>query len=129
MKAVFTLLLVLLFVFEAGSTYSADLTSLSKKAAQLQMYMSRVETVRLLGKPTWAVIPSDVGEFALPDPRIKLELYWNNPGCTPVVVQFNSAYKVTGWDQGRFYCGKDAHLFGPKGEYSCKLSDRSKLCK
>ena len=109
--------------------FSGELTTLSKKASQLKLKASRQSVINLLGNSTWAILPSDKGEFALPDPRIKLELHWKNTPCSPVIVQFDSAHKVTGWDEGRGFCGKDAHLFEPSNEYSCEKSDRTKFCK
>jgi hypothetical protein len=111
------------------SAYSGGVTKLSKKASRLKIGMSRQSVLTLLGRPTWAIIPGDSGDFSLPDPRLKLELYWKNPGCSPVVVQFNAGLKVTGWDEGRAYCGKDAHLLQPTDAYSCHKSDRVRFCK
>ena len=109
--------------------FAGRTTELSKKASSLKAGMSRNSVIKLLGNPTWAIIPGDAYDFTLPDPRIKLELYWKNPGCSPVIVQFNARYKVTGWDEGRIYCGKDAYLFEPAGNYSCNKSDRIRYCK
>ena len=124
-----TLILSLVIMLPFSYAFSGEVTSLSKKASGLKIGMSRQSVISLLGNPAWAVIPGDKGDFSLPDPRIRLELYWKNTPCSPVVVQFNSAYKVTGWDEGRAFCGKDAQLFEPSNEYSCGKGDRSKLCK
>jgi len=131
MRKIHVSILILLFLIVLSFSYafSGEITSLSKKASELKIGMSRQVVISLLGHPTWAVIPVDKGDFALPDPRIKLELYWKNTPCSPVVVQFNSVYKVTGWDEGRAYCGKDAYLLEPPNEYSCGKADRSKICK
>lgn len=129
MKKIYIPILILIIVFPLSYAFSGEITALSKKASKLKLRMSRQSAINLLGHSTWAVIPSDKGELALPDPRIKLELYWKNPDCTPVIVQFDSSYKVTGWDEGRAYCGKDAYLFEPPVEYSCSKSDRKKYCK
>jgi len=118
-----------MIILPLSYAFSGGVTSLSKKASELKIGMSRKVVINLLDHPTWAVIPSDKGDFALPDPRIKLELYWKNTPCSPVVVQFNSVYKVTGWDEGRVYCGKDAYLLEPPNNYSCGKADRSKFCK
>lgn len=122
-------LFFLMMVLSFSYAFSGEITSLSKKASRLKLRMSRQEVISLLGHPTWAVIPGDKGDLALPDPRIRLELYWKNTPCSPVIVQFDSAYKTTGWDQGRAVCGKDVHLFDPPKEYLCGKADRSKLCK
>jgi hypothetical protein len=105
------------------------MTALSQKASQLKMGMTREAVIRLLGSPTWASIPGDTGEFAIPAPQIALELFWRNPDCAPVVVDFDYNLRVIGWDEGRAICGKDAHLFQPSEEYSCNKSDRAKFCK
>lgn len=123
------LILIIMIILPLSYAFSGEVTSLSKKASGLKIGMSRQAVISLLGHPTWAVIPGDKGDLALPDPRIKLELYWKNTPCSPVVVQFNSVYKVTGWDEGRAFCGKDAHLLEPPNEYSCGKADRSKFCK
>ena len=130
MKRIMFVFVITLLVFLLPSfTSPGGLTSLSKKAAFLMLGMHHEAVINLLGQATWAVIPGDKGELALPDPRIRLELYWKNPGCAPVVVQFNHDFKVIGWDEGRAYCGKDAHLLEPSGEYSCNKPDRAKFCK
>lgn len=125
----FISILILIIVFPFPYASASDLTTLSKEASQLKLRTSRQSVIKLLGHSTWAVIPSDKGELALPDPRIKLELYWKNTPCSPVVVQFDSAYKTSGWDEGRSFCGKDAHQFEPPKEYSCDKLDRAKFCK
>lgn len=109
--------------------FAGKISELSKKASSLKIGMSRQSVITLLGPPTWAVIPDETHDFTLRDPRIKLELYWKNPGCSPVIVQFNAKFNVSGWDEGRIYCGKDAHLFEPAEDYSCNLPDRARYCK
>ena len=123
------IILTVMVVLPWSYAFSGEVTSLSKKASGLKIGMPRQVVISLLGHPTWAVIPNDKGELALPDPRIKIELYWKNTPCSPVVVQFNSAHKVTGWDEGRAFCGKDAHLFEPSNDYSCVKAERAKFCK
>jgi len=129
MKKIYIPILILIIVIPLSYAFSGEVTTLSQKASELKLRMSRKAVINLLGHPTWAVMPSDKGEWALPDSRIKLELYWKNTPCSPVIVQFNSAYKVTGWDEGRGFCGKDVHLFEPSNEYSCGKSDRKIFCK
>jgi len=119
----------MLTVILSAFLFAGKITELSKKASNLKMGMSRQSVISLLGPATWAVIPGDTYDFTLPDPRIKLELYWKNPGCSPVIVQFNAKLKVLGWDEGRIYCGKDAHLFEPAEDYSCGKPNREKYCK
>lgn len=116
-------------IFSLSYALAAEFTSLSKKASKLKLRMSRQTVIGNLGQPTWAVIPSDKGEVSLPDTNIKLELHWKNTPCSPVVVQFDSAYKVIGWDEGRAICGKDAHIFELSNKYSCGKKNRAKLCK
>jgi len=99
------------------------ITKLSKRASKLNVRMSREEVFNLLGWPTWVVMSGDEGKLALPDPGIELELYWKNPGWRPVVVQFDESYEVTGWDEGRTYCGDDVRLFEPSDEYLCSKVD------
>ena len=123
------LMLSLMIIFASSYAFSGQVTSLSKKASRLKIGMSRKSVISLLGHATWAVIPGDKGDLALPDSMISLELYWRNRPCSPVVVEFDSAYKATGWDEGRAICGKDAQLFEPSNKYSCDKADRLKLCK
>lgn len=129
MKKIQVLIVALIVAFPLSHALSGEITSLSRKASGLKIGMTRQAVINLLGASTWAVIPGDQGDLALPDPRIRLELYWKNPPCSPVVVQFDSSYKVTGWDEGRAICGKDAHLFEPSNEYLCGKADRTKFCK
>ncbi len=118
-----------MIILPLSYAFSGEVTDLSKKASRLNMRMSQQAVIALFGHPTWAVIPNDKGDWALPDPRRKLELYWKNTPCSPVIVSFNSAYRVTGWDEGWGFCGKDAHLGTPSNEYSCGKADRSKFCR
>jgi hypothetical protein len=90
--------------------------------------MSREAVIQLIGPATWASIPSDTGEFGIPDPSIRLELYWRNPGCTPVVVDFDSNLGVVGWDEGRV-CLEGSELAEPSDEYSCAKPDRARYCR
>jgi hypothetical protein len=91
------------------------------------MGMPKSEVIGALGKPTWVVLPTDTGERALPDSRIALELYWANPGCTPVVVQFNASLRATGWDEGRL-CVEGVEVFNPTEDVSCSKPDRREHC-
>jgi hypothetical protein len=125
----FISILVLILVFPLPYAFSGDPTALSKKAAQLKLTTSRQSAIKLLGHSTWAVIPGDKGEWAITDPGIKLELYWKNRPYAPVVVQFDSADKVVGWDEGRDSCAVYCKYFEPPNEYACSKSDRAKFCK
>lgn len=129
MRKIQILIIALIMVFPLSNAFSGTVTNLSKKASGLKIGLSHQAVISLLGNPAWAVIPGDKGDLSLPDSRIRLELYWKNTPCSPVVVQFDSTNKVTGWDEGRAFCGKDAHLFEPSDEYACGKVDRSKLCK
>ncbi len=123
------IVLTLMIVLPLSYAVSGEVTDLSQKAKKLNLRMTRQAVIGLLGRPTWAVIPSDGGEFTLPDPRVKLDLYWKNTPCSPVIVMFNSAYRVTGWDEGWGFCGKNVHLFSPSDDYSCAKADRVKFCR
>lgn len=123
-----SIMMTCLSVFIVSSAFSAEITSLSKKAATLTIGMSRQDVVSLLGIPSWAVIPTDKGDFHLSSVRAILGLYWKNTPCSPVVVDFDDAYKVIGWDEGRALCGDDASLYEPSIEYSCSKKDRAELC-
>jgi len=114
---------------EAQNNLSGSMTILSKKASGLKIGMKRKVVISLFGHASWAVMPGDKGDLALPDPRIKLELYWKNTPCSPVAVQFDSAYKVIGWDEGRASCGEDAYFLEPPDDYSCAKADRSNFCR
>lgn len=127
-KVYFGLLVLSVILIAFYSAMAGKITALSKKASQLKMGMSREIVIQLLGPATWASIPSDTGEFAIPDPSIKLELYWRNPGCTPVVVDFDSNLRVVGRDEGRV-CLDGSELSEPTDEYSCAKHDRVRFCK
>ena len=104
-------------------------TALSKKASMLKFKLTKKEVIRLLGPATWAVIPGDTGDFTLPGKTFGLVLYWKNDPCTPVIVDFNIDFRVTGWDEGWAICGEEAQYFGPSDDYSCSKPDRSSYCK
>ena len=104
-------------------------TELSQKAANLKMGMSHPQVLRLLGNPTWAITQSDEGEWALPDNRIRIELWWENGNCNPVSVAFNSSMQVSGWDEGRALCVSGKYTIVPDDTLSCQNADRKKLCK
>ena len=85
MRFVTRVIVAMIIVLAIGaSTYSHALTELSRLAGKLSMGMSRQAVTSLLGHADWIIGPNDRGEFALP-PGITMELYWRNPGCTPVI--------------------------------------------
>lgn len=101
---------------------------LSQKAAQLVIGMLRKDVIALLGEPTWAALPRDGNDFIIQDPSIAFSLYWKNPGCAPIAVDFNKQQKIMGWDQGRI-CLAGAEKLEPPAKYSCSKRDRTYLCK
>lgn len=104
-------------------------TRLSQLAENLSTGMDQPAVIQLLGPAHWAILPGDGGELALLDSLILLELRWDNPACTPVVVDFDLGGKVSGWDGG-VVCGADWYeLSKPGDEYLCGLPDRAKYCK
>lgn len=105
----------------------ATATDLSTKAARLKMGMSRAEAIKLLGPATWAVLPSDTGKDALPDPSIVLLLAWKNPGCTAVRIHFDARMHVIGWDEGRL-CMTGAERFDLPDQFLCNRQDRRAKC-
>lgn len=119
-------LLVVLIAMPSKRT-SQKQASLSDRASQLQLQMTRQEVIAHLGSPTWAIIPKDTGEWALPDPRIKLELHWRNGDCTSVAVSFGDRQEVVGWDEGRVCVGGAIELL-PRAEHSCARADRQRYC-
>ena len=129
MKKSYFLFTCVLFLFLfSHSALSNVYTELSLKASGMSAGMSRSEVISLLGPPSWAVIKGDTGKFTIEDPNIHLVLYWKNGECSPVIVRFDSGLKVSHWEDGSDYCGKDAHLFEPSDEYSCSKPDRTKQC-
>jgi len=107
-----------------------EITPLSAKAGRLDVGLTRPQVVKRLGRPTWAVLPGDTGDFKIPDPSVWLALVWKNAPCAPVVVDFDRNEKVIGWDEGRSVCGKDVELLRlePSASRSCTLAGRSNFC-
>lgn len=104
------------------------ISALSQKAAELKMGMSHKEVMHMLGDATWAALPRDGKDYILPDPSVALSLYWKNPGCVPVAVDFDKQHKLIGWNQGRL-CIDGAERLEPPAKYDCTKKDRSKFCK
>lgn len=102
-------------------------TALSEKAATIKTGASQAAVVKLLGAPTWAVLPTDKGSLQLPDPDIRLELRWDNAPCFPVAVLFDRGYLVSGIDAG-FLCKQDLKVPKPPDSMSCSKPDRRKYC-
>lgn len=129
MKKVSLMVTLAVSAFYVSYAFSGEITNLSKKAAKLKIGMSRQDVISLLGNPSWAVIPTDKGDFYISSSSVALGLYWKNTPCSPVVVDFDNTYKVDGWDEGRALCGDEAYLFEPSNEYSCSNGDRAEFCK
>ena len=71
--------------------------------------MTKTEVLALLDQPSWAVTSDDASDLAEPD--IPLTLIWRNGNCNPVMVNFDSAGRVTGKDEGRVLCGSEEYTF------------------
>ncbi|MFC1524125.1 hypothetical protein ACFL6N_04970 [Thermodesulfobacteriota bacterium] len=127
-KSFITSIIFLQLLFSLAA--SGDMfTELAMKTYSLNSGMSLTETFEILGYPNWAVLPADTGEFTLKGEQTSLELYWNNPGCSPVIVKFDRNLQVTDWNEGTDYCGSDAASFNPPDDYSCSKPDRVKFCR
>src|SRR5687768_11742211 len=101
-----------------------EVTELSKKADQLKHGTTRAEVIRLLGTPTWAILPTDKGEWELAK-SLSLELRWSNGNCNNVAVSFDRTGKLTGSDAGRAVCFDKFYPLNPPDELSCKRKDRA----
>ena len=114
------------YKFTTGDTSLEALkkSNLSSLASQISTGMSRTQVIRLLGRPAWASISGDQGEYAVPGSGIALYLYWDKPGC-PVAVDFDRGMNVIGVDEGRYCFGSSK----PPNTMSCKKPDRAKFCK
>ena len=106
-------------------------TKLSKKTKKIKPGMSREEVLSILGPPTWAILPSDGGQFSISNySQIRLELRWDNgPQCLPVTVQFDRDHEVVSVGKGRTCdrSGFDESMF-PTGEHGCWNEDRAEMC-
>jgi hypothetical protein len=78
--------------------------------------MTKTEVLALLDQPSWAVTSDDASDLAEPD--IPLTLIWRNGNCNPVMVNFDSAGRVTGKDEGRALCGGEEYTFLPEDEFA-----------
>ncbi len=109
--------------------FPGDLSPLSQKAANLKMGMSRAQVIKLLGPAQWVVLPTDKGDWEFLDATTGLELYWDNPGNSNVIVMFDLSLNVIGWDEGRLKMKpEDENVLDPPSDYSCEKEDRSEYC-
>ena len=130
------LLLALALLMACGSTDSevqnrsgVDPDDLSLAALKLKKGVSRQHVIELLGKPDWAAIPGDPGDFGVNDPKTGLILYWRNPGLAVVEVQFDTDLLVR-WDGGApLNSASYTHMFEPGANYDCGKPDRAELCR
>ena len=99
------------------TTLVNTLTPLSRRASGVSSGMTKTEVLALLDQPSWAVTSDDASDLTEPD--IPLTLIWRNGNCNPVMVNFDSAGKVTGKDEGRVLCGDEEYTFLPEDEFAC----------
>jgi len=93
-------------------------TTLSKKALQLKIGMTKEDVVHLLGEPTWA--DGSKGHF--------LVWSWKNGHCNPIRVTFDKNRQVNGFDEGRLVCLAANYTRTPSAQYSCSHKNRKHLC-
>lgn len=100
-------------------------TQLSKKASKIGIRMSRKAVIKLLGKPTWAIIPEDnqIGW--------QFELWWDNMPYTPVIVHFDKNHRVTYVEEGLWKNVKPGQrgYIGLGDEYGADQPDRKLYCR
>lgn len=101
-------------------------TALSRRAAAIAMGDSRERVIKMLGAPTWAILPADRGDFTVELPAT-LSLSWDNGECVPVEISFDRRMQVNGTNEGRV-CGL-GDLARPRAQYSCKRKDRQRFCR
>ena len=111
------------------------ITKLSEKAARVGKgkEWTRKEAIRLLGLPTWVLLPGDKSEFE-PESANFVDLYWDNGKCAPVGLTIDIGTRgqmVVGIDEGRGLCYKNGpYPMGPKrGKFSCKEKKRAAYCR
>jgi hypothetical protein len=102
-------------------------TELSSRARNVKIDMTRTAAIALLGTPTWAVLSTDGDKEAIPDSRISFVLYWKNPGCNTVIVEFDSDGRATGWDEGRI-CYPEWEINNLADKYLCTSKARRSKC-
>lgn len=105
------------------------MSQVSQRATdQLYFGMTREETIRLLGIPTWAAVYGDEGPLSPPDESIGLELRWDNPTCRDVLVMFSPPpHRVIGWDTGANYCRTG--IVTDRSGFECSNPDRQQYCR
>lgn len=107
---------------------NVDPLDLSRLKPKILKGMSRESMIQLLGKPTWASIPGDAGDFRVRDENTGLILYWRNPGLGIIDVHFDKDYKVL-YDEGNPRGPTSyTHMFEPPIEFECENEDRAELC-
>ena len=105
-----------------------DPGDLSTLQATLKRGMTRAEVIGVLGKPTWAAIPGDMGDYGIRDAKTGLILFWRNPGLAVVEVHFDKDYK-TRFDGGiPLNSASYTHMFEPPVSYQCDKPDRNDYC-
>ena len=112
---------------EPSGNETTTITELSRQASELSMGMAKTEVLALLDQPSWAVTSLDVvaGSRIMTANRrssrndFLLTLIWKNGNCSPVMVNFDSAGNVTGWDEGRALCLDEEYTLLPEDEFAC----------
>jgi hypothetical protein len=103
-------------------------TQLSSWARNVKVGMTRTAVIALLGSPTWAVLSTDGDREAIPDSNISFVLYWKNPGCNTVIVEFDRDGRAAGWDEGRM-CYPEWEINNLEDKYLCRSKGRSSKCR
>jgi len=119
------------WILGVGVLAASDLpqvTDLSRKAANVRSGMTRTQVLNLLGPPTWALLPTDSGDWAeaIDD---GFNLMWRNGKCNPVTVTFDNRARVDGRDEGTAVCDEKTWTAVPRPEYACTKKDRVKYCR
>jgi hypothetical protein len=103
-------------------------TQLASRARNVEVGMTRTAVIALLGSPTWAVLSTDGDREAIPDSNISFVLYWKNPGCNTVIVEFDRDGRAAGWDEGRI-CYPEWEINNLADKYLCSSKGRSSKCR
>lgn len=105
-----------------------DPLDLGHQAKKVKKGMKREQVFALLGKPTWASIAGDRGDYGVRDPETEFILFWRNPGLAVVEVRFGKDGSVQ-WDGGiPVAASAYAHMFEPSASFSCERADRKQYC-
>jgi hypothetical protein len=102
-------------------------TQLASRARNVKVNMTRTAVIELLGTPTWAVLSTDGDKEAIPDSSISFVLYWKNPGCGAVIVEFDREGRAAGWDEGRI-CYPEWEISNMADKYLCTSKGRRSKC-